>query len=130
VVRRFFVLVGCRCWSSPASNPRNLAAEFATEIDHGRVEWLFGEGRPEFELVSFAVALMAMVTIDGHVHRKGLTAPGSRFVQGTRAVPLVTGTSGRLEAEQGQYLLHGDLGAKFVEVDARYGFSLCAARFI
>jgi hypothetical protein len=43
------------------------------------------------------------------------------FVQRTVSVPLICSTTNTLEAEQVEYLLHGDFVAKRVEVDTRHG---------
>ncbi len=43
------------------------------------------------------------------------------FVQRAVSVPLIGSTTKTLEAEQVEYLLHGDLVAQTVEVDARHG---------
>jgi hypothetical protein len=37
------------------------------------------------------------------------------------SIPLICSTSNALKAQQVEYLLHGDLVAKGVEVDARHG---------
>ena len=68
-----------------------------------------------------AVTLVAVVASGTQVHREGSAAAGLRSVYWTRAVPLASGTTGRFEGEQGQYLLHGDFVAEPVEVDARHG---------
>jgi hypothetical protein len=43
------------------------------------------------------------------------------LVQRAVSVPLIRSTASTLEAEQVQHLLHGDLAAQPVEVDARHG---------
>ena len=48
---------------------------------------------------------------------------GLGFVQGTTSIPLVARSLARLEAEQVEDLLHGDLRAKPVEVDSWHGFN-------
>jgi hypothetical protein len=45
------------------------------------------------------------------------------FVQRAVSVPLVSSTTNAFEAQHVEYLLHGDLVAQPVEVDARHGWS-------
>ena len=48
---------------------------------------------------------------------------GFGLVQRAVSVPLISSTTNAFEAQQVEYLLHGDLVAKPVEVDTRHGWS-------
>ena len=50
--------------------------------------------------------------------------------KGQHRYHLIARSTRRLEAEQLEYLLHGDLGAKLVEVDTWHGVSLCVWSFL
>jgi hypothetical protein len=84
------------------------------------IEGQLGSSRPQLKLIALAVAAMATVTADRHVHGEASGTRGRGFVQGTTSVPLVACSLAGLEAEQVEYLLHRDLLAKLVEVDARH----------
>jgi hypothetical protein len=104
---------------SPAADPGHISTEHTVKIDGGFVRWQTGECRPKVELIALAVTLMAVVPADGHVHRELAAAPmGHGIVQRTVSVPLIASAVGRLEANQVEYLLHRDLGAQLLEVDA------------
>ena len=64
---------------------------------------------------------MAVVAAFTYVDGEGSAMPGLGRVQWAVTVPLIGSTSDALEAQQVEYLLHGDLVAKGVEVDARHG---------
>src|SRR5277367_440024 len=83
--------------------------------------------RPQIELVAVAVAAMAKVAADRHVHRERATTMVLRqgLMQRTTAVPLRSRSLRGLESNQAQDLLHRDLGANSVEIYARHDcFSL------
>jgi hypothetical protein len=103
--------------------PGDLHAQCATEIDRRLIEGQLGGSRPQLKLIALAVTAMAAITTDRHVHGEATMTTGPGFVEGTTSVPLVARSLARLEAEQVQHLLHGDLRAKPVEVDPRHGFS-------
>jgi hypothetical protein len=88
------------------------------------IEWQLGGCRPQLKLIAPAVAAMAAVTTDRHVHGEATMTTEPGFVQGTISVPLVARSLVRLEAEQVEHLLHGDLRAKPVEVDPWRGFNV------
>jgi hypothetical protein len=102
--------------------PGDFHAQCATEIDRRLIEGQLGGSRPQLKLIALAVAAMATVTAGRHVYREASVTAGRRVVQGTTSVPLVARSLARLEAEQVEYLLHGDLRAKPVEVDPWHGF--------
>ena len=102
--------------------PGDVHAQCATEIDRRLIERQLGGRRPQLKLIALAVTAMAMVTTDRHVHGEATMTTGPGFVQGTTSVPLVARSPARHEAEQVEYLLHGDLRAKLVEVDPWHGF--------
>ena len=81
---------------------------------------MLGGFRPEFELVASATTFVAVVAAHRHVHRERPSMLWLGFVQRAVSVPLICSTK-TLEAEQVENLLHGDLGAQPVEVDARHG---------
>ncbi len=60
---------------------------------------------------------MAVVAAARQVHREEAFALGRSVMLGTTAVPLRARACHRLEAEQVEYLGHGDLGTETVEVD-------------
>ena len=97
--------------------PGDFHAQCATEIDRRLIEGQLGGSRPQLKLIALAVAAMATVTTDRHVHGEATMTTGPGFVQGTTSVPLVARSLARLEAEQVEHLLHRDLRAKLVEVD-------------
>ena len=68
------------------------------------------------------MATVTMVAAGRHIHGEVSATRRRRFVQGTTSVPFVARSLARLEAEQVEYLLHGDLRAKPVEIDAWHGF--------
>jgi hypothetical protein len=97
--------------------PGDFHAQCATEIDRRLIEGQFGGSRPQLKLIALAVAAMATVTTDRHVHGEATMTTGPGFVQGTASVPLVARSPAGPEAEQVEHLLHGDLRTKPVEVD-------------
>ena len=96
-------------------------SESAAKIDGGRVNRKTGDGGPEFKVISFAVALVAIVPPSAQIHRERPAGSGGGSVHRARSVPLQSGSAGGLEAEQIQDLLHRDVSAQFVEVDSRHG---------
>ena len=104
----------------PAMYPGDFHAQCVTEIDRRLIEGQLGSSRPQLELIALAVAAMATVTADRHVHGEASGTRGRGFVQRTTSVPLVACSLAGLEAEQVEYLLHRDLLAKLVEVDTRH----------
>jgi hypothetical protein len=112
----------------PTADPREFQAQRVAEIDRRLIERQLGGSRPQLELIALAVATMATVTTDRHVHGEATMTTGPGFVQGTTSVPLVAGSPARLEAEQVEHLLHRDLRAKLVEVDPRHDFVLSVAK--
>ena len=68
-------------------------------------------------VIAFALALVATVGSDRHIHRKGTMSRRRAIVQRTVSVPLIAASLGRLKADQGEYLFHRDLIANPVKVD-------------
>jgi hypothetical protein len=67
------VVVWVLCWRNPANwcpalNPGDVSSQRVAERDHRGVEWLPGEGDPQFQLVAAAATLVAAVATAGHVH--------------------------------------------------------------
>jgi hypothetical protein len=85
------------------------------------MQWHLGDVRPEFELVASTAALMAVVTALTHADGERSPMLGLGLVQRAVSVPLISSTPNAFEAQQVEYLLHGDLVAKPVEVDTRHG---------
>ena len=106
---------------SPASDPRHIASECTTKIDGGIINRKLVDLGPELDLVSLALALMAVVPSGARIHRERSAAAGFGLVHGTRSTPLVSGPTGWFEVDQVQDLLHRDLVAKLVEVDSGHG---------
>ena len=67
-------------------NPGDFPVEGAAQIDGGLMEGEFGGGRPEFQVVASAVAAVAAVATDRHVHREGSAAPRGALVEGACAL--------------------------------------------
>ena len=102
-------------------NPGNFSAELVAKIDRSLIERSLGQGRPKLNLVAVAVTLMAIVATGRHVHREESRTSAPAIMQRTSSVPLITPSMYGLEAQQVEYLLHRDLGAKRVEVDTGHG---------
>ena len=88
-----------------------MVSESAAKIDGGCVNWKAGDGGPEFKVISFAVALVAVVPPGAQIHRERPAGSGGGSVYRARSVPLESGSAGGLEAELLQDLLHGDVSA-------------------
>src|SRR5271165_1335945 len=74
---------------SPAIDPRNVAANAIAKIDRSPMQRQLRGRCPEFELVAAAMATMAEVAADRHVHRERATpTPRRGLVQRTTSVPL------------------------------------------
>ena len=116
-VRLLVVRSGVALCGSAAMHPGNFLARAATEIEGCLMQRQLGGSRPQLKLIALAVAAMATVTTDRHVHGEASMTSGRGFVQGTTSVPLVARSLAGLEAEQVEHLLHRDLCAKPVEVD-------------
>jgi hypothetical protein len=108
---------------SPAPNPGNVAAKATAQIDCGLMHRQLRGSGPKLKLVTMAVAAMAKVAADCHVHGERATTPRRGFMQRTRAVPLHARSIRGLEPKQVQNLLHRDSSANSLEVDAWHGYS-------
>jgi hypothetical protein len=64
---------------------------------------------------------MAVVAALTHVDGERSPMLGFGLVQRAVSVPLISSTTNAFEAQQVEYLLHGDFVAKPVEVDTRHG---------
>ena len=106
---------------SPAMNPGDFQPQSMAEVDHRGMQWHLDGFRPELELVASTTAFVAVVAVPRHVHRERPSMLGFGFVQRAVSVPLICSTANTVEAEQVEYLLHGDLVAQSVEVDTRHG---------
>jgi hypothetical protein len=109
--------------SSPAHNPGNSAAKPMAKVDRCLIQGLLRGSRPKLELVTLTLAAMAKVATACHVHRERAMKPGPGLMQWTSSVPLHPRSICRLEPQQAQNLLHRDLSANSVEVDAWYSCS-------
>lgn len=69
------------------------------------------------------VATVTAVAAPCHVYGEARPLSRGTAAQGTTSVPLVAPTTGRREAEQLEYLLHGDFRTHAVEVDAGHAGS-------
>jgi hypothetical protein len=118
-------LVGVSKWvDSLATNPWDFLTELTAEVDHRGMQWHLGGLGPECELVASATAFVAVVAVHRHVHGERTSMLWLGFVQWAVSIPLICSTTNTLEAQQLEDLLHGDLVAKPVEVDARHGWWL------
>jgi hypothetical protein len=93
------------------------------QIDRGLMQGQLRGRCPELKGVALAAAAMAKVAAERHVHRERATTARTTVVQRTTSVPLHAGPIRGLEPEQVQDLLHHDLSAKSVEVDAWHGWA-------
>jgi hypothetical protein len=66
--------------SSPAPNPRNIAAQATAQINRGLVQRQLPGSRPKLNRVTMTVAAMATVATDGHVHRETARTPRPALV--------------------------------------------------
>jgi len=64
---------------------------------------------------------MAVVAFGAEIYREGSAVGGGGSVDGAGSSQLVAMGAGWFEVALAQDLIHGDLGAKLVEVDARHG---------
>jgi hypothetical protein len=110
--------------TSGTLHPGNLSAQLSAEIERGLIKWQLRGSSPKVEVVTVAVTAMAVVAAKRHVHGEATASLGASLVQGTRAIPLRTRPSRRLEGEQAEHFLHRDLGTQLVEVDAWHGAAL------
>ena len=77
-----------------------------------------------------AVAFVAVVSFGFQVDRECSTFGRRRAMHGTWSVQLISGLACGHEAELVQYILHADLGAERLEVDACHASpQLSLARF-
>src|SRR5271165_7301070 len=97
-----------------------------TQIGRGLMQRQHRGCRPELKLVTVTLAAMATVASDRHVHRERAVTPGRGVMQRTTSAPLHSRSCRGLEPEQVQDLLHRDLRANPVEVDAGHGCSSLA----
>jgi hypothetical protein len=80
------------------------------------------DSRPKLKLVAVAVAAMATGSADYHNRRRAATtAPRPLLVRRTTSVPLHLPPLRRPEPKQAQNMVHRDLSAKPVEIDAWHG---------
>jgi hypothetical protein len=93
-----------------------------TEVDHGWEELLLLDSSPEFQLISVALTLVAVVTLSLQIDGERSSAGRGGAVNGARAVQLIAGAGGGLEVELRQYALHGDFLTQTIEVDAGHRF--------
>ena len=120
-VSKYRCLFSSVCLCSPACDPGDGPSEGSTEIDGGGVDWEPVDLGPEFELVSLALALVAVVPSGAEIHRERSASDRGGLVYGTRPTPLIAQAAGGCEVDQLQDLLHGDLVAKLVEIDSWHG---------
>jgi len=104
-----------------AFDPRYLAVKSTTEFDRRGTNECLGGFRPQRELVAATVAPVTVVAVLFHVDGEGSPVFGVGFVKRTVSVPLLPATVNTFEAEQGEYVDHGDFLTQLSEVDARHG---------
>lgn len=107
----------------PAVKPRDFSADLPTQIDGCGTVSQLRVGGPELNLIALAVALMAIIDSHRDVDRKGRASIRCGIVKGTTSVPLIASSTRRFEPDQREDLLHRDLTAKPVKVNAWHGFS-------
>jgi len=67
--------------------------------------------------VAVTAATMAVVPAHCHIHGEARSAARRAARQGAAPAPLIAPATDGFEAEQLEYLLHGDFCAQLVEVD-------------
>ena len=107
-------------WLLPAFDPGDVSTEGATEVARGLVDRESMHGCPQLQLVSVALAFVAVLSSGLQVDGQRATASGCRAVNGTGSMQLISGLTRRHEAELVQYVLHRDFVAQRIEVDARH----------
>ena len=110
------------CFRLPAVKPRDVSADLPTKIDGRRTVAQLGVSGPELNLIALAVALMAIIDSHRDIDRKRRMSIRCGIVKGTTSVPLIASSTRRFETDQGEDLLHRDLTAKLVEVNAWHVF--------
>jgi hypothetical protein len=109
------------CFRLPAVNPRDFSADLPTQIDGCRTVSQLRVGGPELNLIALAPALMAIIDSHRDVDRKRRTSIRCGIMKGTTSVPLIASSTRRFETDQREDLLHRDLTAKPVKVNAWHG---------
>jgi len=109
------------CFRLPAVKPRDFSADLPTKINGCRAVIQLGVSGPELNLIALAVALMAIIDSHCDVDRKRRMSIRCGIVKGTTSVPLIASPTRRFEANQSEDLLHRDLTAKPVKVNAWHG---------
>ena len=109
------------CFRLPAVKPRDVSADLPTQIDGRRTVAQLRVGGPELNLIALAVALMAIIDSHRDVDGKRRTSIRCGIVKGTTSVPLIASSTRRFETDQREDLLHRDLTAKLVKVNAWHG---------
>jgi len=84
---------------SPASDPGHIPSEGVAKIDGGIVDRTLLDLGPELDLVSLALALVAVVPSGAEIHRERSAPAGGGLVDGTRSASLVSAAAGWLEVE-------------------------------
>jgi len=79
--------------SSPAPNPGDVAAKATAKIDRSLIQGLLRGSSPKLELVTVAVAAMATVATDRHVHRERAPMARPGLVQRTAVTDQGFGVS-------------------------------------
>ena len=110
------------CLRLPAVNPRDFSADLPTQIDGRRTVSQLRVGGPELNLIALAAALMAIIDSHRDIDRKRCMSTRRGIVKGTTSVPLIASSTRRFETDQREDLLHRDLTAKPVKVNAWHGF--------
>ena len=106
------------CFRLPAVNPRDFSADLPTQINGRRTVSQLRVGGPELNLIALAPALMAIIDSHRDVDRKRRRSIRCGIMQGTTSVPLIASSTRRFETDQREDLLHRDLAAKPVKVNA------------
>jgi hypothetical protein len=102
----------------PSLDPWHVAAQRVTQINGGLVDRDIFHGGVQLELVAVGFAFVTVVAIRAEIHRERATMRGRGAVYGTRSTELVTVAVSRLESDFVENLLHRDLSAEHVEVNA------------
>ena len=115
------LLASCLPAVLPAVNPRDFSAELSTQINGRRTVAQFRVSGPELDLIAVAAALVAIIDSHRNVDRKRRTSIRCGIMQGATSVPLIASLTRRFEIDQREDLLHRDLTAKPVKVNAWHG---------
>jgi hypothetical protein len=102
-------------------DPGDFAIEGVAQVLGCFIDRHFLDGSPEFQLISFAVAFVTVISTRSQVNGKRFALGRVGPVDGTGTMALVTGSIDGFESQPLEDFFHRDLFAKQVKVDSRHG---------